>query len=507
MFSDELAGNASRRRQEQTRARRRKLKEQKKVSSNTKEKNETQINESTESNTNEAVVGASSYAATKKNSASASNTSAPKSAVAKAADQRKLRSFQKLHNTSATTIQAFYRAYKSNIDAVAKERVLLEKRISDLMTLSKLLLKQKKDFAPPPSLVSLMVNQMLFITHSTPRNRKVSIHRGNDKDANVVSIKYFCKISNDLTKKDGYNIASIVENAILPGLMSTDEHLDISLVWIETKEAQMKFTKFLRLCCHLILARQSFSNKKTAHLTMPFVAGEKDIESIYKLFEIVLGNNKLACARPSVVAFCTDLFLSKIPSISPPIPLLLGQIPIAMDTLNLFDILRSFLLYPSGKKLPVIPSNAERDRRECFPRNNRDRATGLFSLLSNLVVNTENVNLRSRFVTEIYTVPLLTWRIDQSAIDGSIGKRSNQSVPAFVQNLSALLKVHHDNVVNDFAAIFASSDIPMSICPSPPLLSLCANIASFAVSSPNLNGKDRAVFDRNGENDFHMHTI
>ncbi len=519
MFSDELQGNASRRRQEQSKARRRKLKEQKLKSQskakedaspadnkvivddgNNSEKKILQLKSNDKIDVSNTTTGAS---------ASSSSSSAKNSAVAKAIEQRKVRSYQKLHNTSATIIQASYRAYKSNITLKQRQRSLLEKRIGDLVTLSLLLRKQNKNYVPPPSLVNLMVNQMLFVLHTTARYRKVPfIVPENDGAGKQFFLAYFASISDELTKKDGENASRLIEFAILPGLLSSDDHLDPSLQWLESKEGRIKFQKMLRLCSHLILARQGMASsstsslKKKVHGVSPLVTSENDMSNIYKLLSCLLGfggSNDKQSARRCVVAFCIDILLPAVAS-SVPKPFRLGQKPIQMESLDLIHILRSFLLYPSSQRVQVIPSHAERTRRNCISDLDRLRATGLFSLLSDTIRTTgagnrnDSLQLMSRFVAEIFTVPLLTWRIEQTEVDKLVGNGA-----PFMRYVSAFFRIRFAQGLTDCSDMKPSADVPLKLCPSPPVLSLCANIVSLGTSCPLINGIDRASFDPDGE--------
>ena len=508
MFTDELAGNASKKRQDQAKERRRKLiaeqkKQKAKDTSTTSSSADSSVDnqptplaKSDGEDTNKVDIKAVKAAA---------ETVSQPTAVEKALEQRRIRSIQKLHNSSAVIIQSTYRAYKSNGALVKQQKEVLEKRLGDLMTLSRLLQKQNKSYVPPPSLVSLMLNQMLFVLHSTARCRRVKLIQKTsnvEKDAFV----HFSTILRTLTKVDANIVARMVEFAVLPGLLSSDEHLDPAVVWLESKDGQMKFKKLLRLCSHLIRARQCDASKKAGkivHVVMPLVANEEEVGVIYKLLEVLLGYNELERARPPVTSFCRKIFLCATPdfTVQKPGGIVFGQTPTSMEVLDLLHILRSYLLYPSNRRVSVVPPNAERDRRKCIPQSDRLRADGLFRLLAKVVTATNDLNLCGRFVSEIFTVPLFTWRIEQSTINSSVCRGEHQKStepPPFMNLVSSFMKRYQTELLNDLAKILPSSDIPLTICTAPPVLSLCANMAQFGTMCPQINGIDRSAFNSKG---------
>lgn len=73
-------------------------------------------------------------------------------------------------------------------------------------------------------------------------------------------------------------------------------------------------------------------------------------------------------------------------------------------------------------------------------------------------------------------------------------------MPPFMCNVSAFLKIYEAKVLSTFTDVLSSADIPLKLCPAPPVLSLCANMACFATSSPIINGIDRAAFNADGKN-------
>ena len=82
--------------------------------------------------------------------------------------------------------------------------------------------------------------------------------------------------------------------------------------------------------------------------------------------------------------------------------------------MDIIQILRLHLLYSTGGPDP-IPPEADRCREACIPPNQRAQADVLVQLVLDAILGasslSERQNLYLRFVSEILTVPLLTWKI------------------------------------------------------------------------------------------------
>ena len=498
MFVDEIAGNASKKRQEQAKARRRKLKEEQ------KKQNEKKDSTPARNPSHEAKPATSEISCTSNSislqietvkNADPSKASGKSDAVKKALEERRVRSIGKMSVSSATTIQAAYRTYASNKRLVKKHKEVLQKRVEDLVTLTQLLAKQNKSYCPPPSLVNLMLNQMLFVMHSTSRFQLVK----NDVNG-LMEKRFFSKISTSFGRTECKTVARLVEYAILPGLLTDDNHLDPALVWLESKPGQLTLLRLIRLCLHLTTVRKNGGSKRNQvqHAVAPFLASAEDLKAIYKMLEVLLVDGK-ECAKREVVNFCQHHLLPP-KSVAAPKPFVLGKSPIQLENLDLFQFIRSFLLFPSGKKVIVVPPNAEHERRQCISKPDRLRGDGLFSLVLRIVGLKNNLYLTSKVLSEFLTVPLFTWRIEQKTIDILVGKgrveKKNQA-PPFVSFVTAFIKCHQVDDLNDIQNILPSH--LLTICPSPSVLSLCANMVQLGTSCPSINGVDKSIFNFDGE--------
>jgi hypothetical protein len=377
----------------------------------------------------------------------------------------------------------------SNRKLVQDQKAILEKRLSDLVALNELFAKQKKDFCPPPSMVSLLLNQMLFVTHTIPRVRK--IHEGNHQ--------YFSTISEYLDKSDAKVVSQVIEFVVIPGLLSPDNNLDPSMVWLESNEGKMKFLKLVRLCTYLILARHHKLSKKSdvkrRNTYASLLMDEEGVKVIYKMILVLVGNgNSRRTEKEEMTAFCRRMFLSSV-NHSHHHPILLGKRPIMEENFDLISLLRTFFLFPSGLRVNVIPANAETLREECIVSEDRFRADGFYNMISNIVLESNDVEISARFFSEVFTVPLLTWRLEGKTIDFLVGKckdRSKDSViPPFITLMESFLKYHENSNLYDIDKLLPPDDVVITICPSPPVLSLCANMSQLGAACPKIYTVDK----------------
>ena len=498
MFSDEIAGNAARKRQDQAKARRRKLKEEQKKQQEKKD----YPPEVMPAKTSAISSGESDHAPVQTevdNNVGKPEVSGKSHAVKKALEQRRVRYNEKLSISSATAIQAAYRTYASNRKLVKEQKEILQKRVSDLVTLTKILSKQNNNYCPPPSLVNLLLHQMLFVMHSTSQ-----FHIVKNEEKGILEKRFFSRISSSMGRTEANIVARLVEYAILPGLITDDNHLDPAIVWLESKHGQLTFLKLIRLCLHLTTAKKKMTSKHNErmmhHVVAPYLASGEDLKVFYKIIEVLVIHGK-DCANSEVVKFCQQhLFPTKSVVISKPFAL--GVNPIQLENLDLFQFIRSFLLFPSGKRVVVVPPNAEHERRQCISNADRLQGDGLFALALRIVEAKNDLNLASRVVSEFFTVPLFTWRIEQKSIDIIVGQdkiRERKHATLFVSFINAFIKRYQVDDLNDIQKVLPVDDVPLTICPAPSVLSLCANLVSLGTKCPLINGTDKSQFNFDGE--------
>jgi hypothetical protein len=519
MFTEELKGNASKKRQDQARERRRKLKQQqlkKQKENKLKTEHEGSIQLQSPQNS-ELVVGLAdqapitSVSAASKSTSISSEKATSSDAVANALEQRRIRSIQKAHQSATLTIQAAYRSYRCIKNLVQQERSVLEKRLSDLTTLTNILKKQKQiDYVPPTSLATALVHQLLFLTHTTPRVVKIQTN-GQDRETSCFEYSYFSRV-NALMTKDISLLSKILEMVLLPGILSNDVHLEPTIVWLESKEGRLKLKKLLRLICFVLRARMTHAGK--SHGSMPFVAGADDIRVIDKFLRVVIGiDSNSKPANKNLVSYCRNLLLSQNYDYSmlEPGGIKIGQKSIKNDNLDLIHILRSFFLYPScQKERNIIPPNADEAREKCILKTDRERADVIFRLILKAVMDSNNAILKSRFFAEVMTVPMFTWRIESATLsrfvhcDTSVQKvkAEDTEFAPFIELLKAFTGCFAQDIINGLLdassssslfSIFPQNDVPLTLCPAPSVLCLFANMVQLGHLCPLVNGDSQQV--------------
>jgi len=523
MFTEELSGNAQRKKQEQARQRRKQLKQKQ----DSKKKHSAHDNTTTikTSNSEHTDTSTNLFSTTSVASVQPSSGSMPKEsssssdAVTRALEQRKIRSTQKLNHSSVLIIQTAYRAYISNKRLKEEQCTLLHKRTSDLITLGQILMKkQQKDtvYVPPTSLAIQMVHQLLFITHSTPRFRKNNVENHSE-------LKYFSNIQTKYANENVKLISKILEHVVLPGILSNDVHLDPTIVWFESKEGRLIFKKLVRLSCYILRARMTHQGKKQSiggGFIMPFIAVDEDIRVVEMFIRSLIDiaheksdhdHQKSQSVRGDVMKYCRNILLVEKLDYTylKPGGITIGHQPIATENLDLIHILRSFLLYPSGiKEKPVIPANADQSRENCISQDDRERGDCMFRLVMQAVLDksTSSTNLRSKFFAEVMTIPLLTWRIHVKTINNFVQYnpeeyRNNAGavnhVP-FIQLLDAFLHCYSNQIVSNGLSgssltFLPMSDVPLTSCPVPNVLCLFANLVQLGYNCPYTNGRIQSI--------------
>lgn len=484
MFADELKGNASKKRQELAKLRRQKLKEEERRKKEQEKQKNKQENENTETTNTKSASPGIDIGNLKKEAVSSSSLSSNKSssAVEIALQQRKLRNDAKLLHRSATVLQAFRRSYRSTQRLVHEQTDILEKRLKDLQTLSKIISqKTQKKYCPPPALTNTMLNQLLYITHTTARYQSVPSIMS---DQHVSEKRYYSKISPMITNRHVNLLVILIQYAILPGLHSQNNHLDPAIVWMESKQGQHKFLKLIRLVLCLIAVKKSSGT---------FLATEPQAAVLLEFIGDIVGIGE-ECVSENVVQFCKQyLFKQEVRQK----PIVLGRRPLSLGFFDLIQLLRSLLLFPSGQKVNVIPPSADRERRNCIPQHERLRSSAFFALLMKIVKHENDLSLKSRIVKEIFTVPILTWKLEKKLIDNLLGSEQKGKMPLFLEYISAFLDCH-SHEIHSLSSILTMDDVTLTICPSQAVLSMCANFVQLGVSCPVLNGSKKSLFEYKG---------
>uniref|UniRef100_A0A7S2UH98 HECT-type E3 ubiquitin transferase n=1 Tax=Attheya septentrionalis TaxID=420275 RepID=A0A7S2UH98_9STRA len=490
MFAEELSGNASRKKQDEARNRRRQVKQQQQrravtaaaIVSNApaagSTTSDTPSAAATVGNNGDTVTSSTPVAVSAaaplpvspalfsgplasnnapSSSATTTGGASSSSAVAQALEQRRIRTLQRLQTASAVCIQSWFRAVLSNHALLHEERQSFDKRMGDLITLGTILKTAKKTtYVPPPATTSMLSLQLLFIVQPPFRNKST-------KDGSKKSIDI----------KDANRLESLLRHVLLPGILSDDDQLDPLLPWLHSVEGKFRLEKLLRFS---VLCFVSCPGMTTIH---------KSVDALIRA--LIVG----AKARPVIAQHCQKFLLhatsplevnEKVDGIVPE------------KSLDLIWRLRTLLLYGTGAKGEPIPSNAEKMRESCISKQDRDRANIMLLLVLDAIQSFPilRTQLQSRFVAEILTVPLFTWKVTISNLlvepKGSTGDTTDSP---FITFLKAFVETREEALsTGNLKSTLFTEDVPLSKCPAPNVLCLLANLAQMGRLCPSINGSD-----------------
>ena len=469
-------------------------------------------------------------AATATSSNELSNQQKPLSAVERAATERKARQIIKHQSQSATKIQSLYRAHNSNTALYAHQAELLDKRLADLQTLGNILLKANKgQYVPPPATATTLTLQLLYLTHRTPWRRRDaspdgSAHWGTEKKLSLGANIGSDKDSQILLNCDDDGAANLrrltiyLSCVILPGIMSADDNMDPFLPWLDTYVGRRRVDRFLRICMEALTgfrtggtstasparttSATTSTNSRSATVEEEAATGAG--EAVCNLFRQLIGVDRDKKARPAVLSYCR----SKLILPEGCIDMSPGQSYYKHpgdDNLDLIRQTRTLLLYGICGGQP-IPDTAEVMRERCVSERDRIRADRAVTLLVDLLIGVKSKptayladlgKLLSRFVEEILTVPLFTWKVSSVTTRRLITPApvTNNFIP-IIDMLRAFASRHAEDLsAGEVCAVLPSLDVPMTKCPSPAIMCLLANMVQFGQMCIPINGSDSKLFD------------
>eukprot|EP00554_Chaetoceros_debilis_P010606 CAMPEP_0194108264 /NCGR_PEP_ID=MMETSP0150-20130528/8003_1 /TAXON_ID=122233 /ORGANISM="Chaetoceros debilis, Strain MM31A-1" /LENGTH=932 /DNA_ID=CAMNT_0038796929 /DNA_START=1307 /DNA_END=4105 /DNA_ORIENTATION=+ len=85
------------------------------------------------------------------------------------------------------------------------------------------------------------------------------------------------------------------------------------------------------------------------------------------------------------------------------------------------------------------------------------------------------------------TTPILNWKIEKKT-GVAIADRSSTTIPFFLTCVSALMRKYPSEIAAGIHQILPTADVPLTVCASPPILNLMANIVQFGMGCPSLIG-------------------
>jgi ubiquitin-protein ligase E3 C len=526
MFSEELSRNSSRKRAEENKARRRQLKEQqakKAASAETPPRDAlTPRSQAITGSTSSAVHTAATAAI---HSTTAENPSAlclqvravqlpiapscaeihqPQSAVELAERDRQRRAQEARLVKAATTLQSFVRFCLSNFKVRSEIALVLERRLADLATLGKMLLAKNMAsgqapsgtgdgwaYVPPVSTTTSFAQQLLFLSRS---NRNLRCTRDDQPIVRLPASSWSTLL------------ASFLDICILPPLETTQASSMNHLVsWMATIEGQMRLEGVLRLSVVAVFSTDTTSKNREVLLRFArcllVVAPTSHRPSPSGLTVQSVQVQTSSCA---VFHHCRAMLLMKaapgrfgqpLPSSSSP------QVPCARrgSPIDLIVSLRYYLMFVvAGAPSMPIPSNAKDLRDKCIPESLKAVAGNLWRLVVDAIQSSNDIPerqlLHCRVVSDLLTVPLLTWKLSPAAVDAFVS--SAESRPVLLDAVRSFVELRAEAI--DSGAIqqlLVVDDVPLTVCPATPSQCLFANLLQFSIACPAVNGADTTKMD------------
>lgn len=459
MFAEELSGNASKKRQDEARARRRQMKQQQqKPATNVTPKLATAF----VSSATVATFAGDTPAPSIEMPTSEPMSTTKSSAVQKALQQRQLRQRSQLELNSVTLIQAFYRSHRSNCQLLKSQAQILSSRLRDLIKLSGLL-KQTNgtEYIPPPATVSALVLQLLFLTKTLPYRKPQFV---------------FIRSQDDVIR-----IQQVIQHVVLPGVTAVDPNLDPLLPWPVTRLKEL-----IRLT--LVIAVRPGVSDTTLATTNKFLRVIIGTEREKARQQIIQeARHYLFPVKP--LRFAMECKTSKSETDNSKKTKRYPHEAIG-STLDLLFILRHHLLFSKGDP---IPQNATRLRESCFTDIERRQSDVLFLLAVDGVMSAhfEQWRHHSRFLTEILTVPLVTWK---TTINSTAKLLSGSPKPILLMLLASVMEQHAAILsVGKVGTLLPTVDVPLTACPATTTQCLLANLIQIGRACPVINGSVKNI--------------
>jgi ubiquitin-protein ligase E3 C len=418
-------------------------------------------------------------------------TDTPLTAAQIASEQRKIRAEARSNYSSAVVIQSIIRSKLVSSKARQEQREIFDKRMSDLIALAGILKKSQQndsDYIPPPATASMMTVQFLFfaLPYASGKQCKVNI-----TDGSVI-----------LEQHDLSRWAKLVKYVILPGVASDNEDLDALVPWVESVAGKRRLTKILGLCVSNISRQRNVCavQSKTNNLDRTSL-----YRSVDSLLRRVLRLDEGAAAyggrsRDNVHQMAQSLLFQACPP-----NLVINQsnnnTATTANTGSRCDIvlsLRFVLLYGSDGKSKPIPPNSEQLREKCILQDDKERISILFKLLIDYISSITVVAASdvcslfgSRFLTEILTVPLLTWKVKRDVLKLITSTPKSKGHPPLIDYIHNFIVLNSNQVSSgSIDVVLNMGDVTLTSCPAPAVLCLLANLIQIGKHCETLNGSD-----------------
>lgn len=519
MFTDELAGNPAKKRADEAKARRLRAKREKEAKEARKRKelerrrreeleatsavassHGVTVGGAKETPTPSSVASAATAVGSKEKSWDATTNNnaltepdTPLNAAQKAAEQRKVRAEARAKLSAAKTIQACVRSKQTASKVREQQRSIYDKRMSDLIALTAILKRSSsQEYIPPPATVSIMTTQFLYFACPTAIRKNVSSGEVTFEDGSFI-----------LEERDLSRWTKLVKHLLLPGILDTNLDLDPLIPWVESANGRKRLNDVLTLLISSVARRQMKAKKPFGGITEKNSVGQ-DSNELLAAVDLILrtllrlkkyngGNRDMIYQK-----VCSLLIKSSAPSYSNYFQPKSASAKIQHQrhdkfTPDLVSSLRSLLLFGSNGTSEPIPPHAERMREACTAKDEKCRADVLTKIIIDFIASmgSDQLNqgrLCSRFVSEILTVPLFTWKVNMSSYASLVQSQGLKS-PLLVDFIRHFTNTFTNEVSDGrIAAALNMTDISLRTCPAPPVLCLLSNVVQIGNKCDSING-------------------
>lgn len=488
MFAEELAGNPAKKRADEAKARRLRAKKEKEAKDARKKKEAERRDAAAAaavSGTSNSGVTAVSQSLTPVSGVSAvadtvnevsAISDVPLTSAQIAAEQRKIRAGARQKNSAAIIIQSLVRSRQVAFQARNDQRSIFDNRMSDLIALSGILKKsQDTDYIPPPATVSMMVDQFLFFAWPfVSKNQCIDV-----RNSAVI-----------IEGQDLVRWSKLIKHIIIPGVMSDSSDLDPFIPWVDSFAGKRRLTKLFGLSISSI-SRTGKGVGTNGSLDRPSLYA--DIDSLLRrILHLEVGNasNYAGRARDEIHHLSQCLLFK--PAASNGISN--DCAGVQQTSCDVIQSLRFTLLYGSdGKSLP-IPTNAEQLRKKSIMPDEINRVSTLFKLIVDHITALISSGKRdttifcSRFLVEVLTVPLITWKVEKGAYS-SILSSSKMKYPPMLDYIHSFVTLNAEEVSGGLVDVaLEMKDVSLTICPAPAVLCLLTNLIQLGKQCVLING-------------------
>jgi ubiquitin-protein ligase E3 C len=538
MFADELGANRGKKRAEENRARRLQLKQQQQQKQAPQPVSTRPLFGSTNTaagssaNANHHDEKPAISASTPASSAVAAVTKSPPilSPIEQAAFERQKRAEEATKRQSAATVQRYWRGGRRRLQCQEEIQSVLSQRLGDIQTLRSILAqKRSKDcqevYVPPPAATRGLVQRLLYLTTTNGRRQRQSAPKTADIDDEATYMT-LGGAGSELTSL----LQRVLDLAVLPSLRTNDDNLSIAGLWLQSPEGKLRMERLIRLC---IVA-----------MTSPLPCSEEAArQSIVAFLETVLMRYPVGvtCEARLVLRNHVMNLLFPLQSAVDPFPIMaatfspaprtaystnkrLSTLPLMpyaqiSATLDLVAILRYFLLFVVAGPHPIpvnLSTNGQglggQDENQVkVPRDMQQQAGAIFDLLVHVATSQlsrlasfrgRRQEVQLRIMTEIFTVPLLTWKLSPESIQTTTRASLSNSRPPLVQLIATMMNELNSDPTPDGASSSASLSvtkllpqltIPFSACPATNTQCFLANVLQFAYQCPSIVVSGKAL--------------